>query len=308
MPERKRHGTSVLIAVGLALFLAGPGQQVAGEGDAVANLATVRASLGTCQGDAEFDRRADLNGDGCVNVLDVRLARDGVTGGTSDPSGGGVAGPTEQIVVQPATLTLDAGDIGSVLIKLQQNTTGLFGYSLDVQFVPTAGAMDSVNADIDQTNFFDVQNLIIAGGATMDPIFSVILDPGDGGVFVSANTDDGSTVMAVDDVNDVLAQVFFKACPNASGEFSIVLGPASALSDGNGFPVPFTFTPATIVVNAGPPADLDGDCSVGIVDFLDLLANWGPCPQPCPPACPADLDDDCSVGITDFLTLLENWG
>ena len=26
--------------------------------------------------------------------------------------------------------------------------------------------------------------------------------------------------------------------------------------------------------------DLDGDCVVGISDFLDLLGNWGPCPRP----------------------------
>jgi hypothetical protein len=60
----------------------------------------------------------------------------------------------------------------------------------------------------------------------------------------------------------------------------------------------------------GPPStlvgDIDGDCVVGITDFLDLLGNWGPCP--CPPACPADLDGDCEVGITDFLLLLGNWG
>ncbi len=54
--------------------------------------------------------------------------------------------------------------------------------------------------------------------------------------------------------------------------------------------------------------DLDGDCIVGISDFLGLLANWGPCPAPCPPACPADLDGDCEVGISDFLLLLANWG
>ncbi len=56
-----------------------------------------------------------------------------------------------------------------------------------------------------------------------------------------------------------------------------------------------------------PPGDLDGDCSVGIVDFLMLLAAWGPCPVPCPPFCPGDLDGDCNVGITDFLMLLANW-
>ena len=64
--------------------------------------------------------------------------------------------------------------------------------------------------------------------------------------------------------------------------------------------------PATITVL--PLGDLNGDGIVGILDFLDLLAAWGPCPEPCPPSCPADLDGDCSVGITDFLTLLANWG
>jgi hypothetical protein len=50
--------------------------------------------------------------------------------------------------------------------------------------------------------------------------------------------------------------------------------------------------------------DLDGDCEVGILDFLILLGLWGPCPDPCV----ADLDGDGEVGITDFLTLLGNWG
>ncbi len=53
--------------------------------------------------------------------------------------------------------------------------------------------------------------------------------------------------------------------------------------------------------------DLDGDGTVGIVDFLLLLAAWGPCSDPCPPSCPADLDGDCLVGIIDFLALLGNW-
>ncbi len=64
--------------------------------------------------------------------------------------------------------------------------------------------------------------------------------------------------------------------------------------------------PATITIL--PLGDLDGDGIVGILDFLDLLAAWGPCSVPCPPSCLADLDGDCSVGITDLLTLLANWG
>ena len=50
--------------------------------------------------------------------------------------------------------------------------------------------------------------------------------------------------------------------------------------------------------------DLDGDAIVGIVDFLALLADWGPCAPGC---CLADLDIDGNVGITDFLLLLGNW-
>jgi len=53
--------------------------------------------------------------------------------------------------------------------------------------------------------------------------------------------------------------------------------------------------------------DLDGDGAVGILDFLALLAAWGPCPAP-PADCPADLDGDGAVGINDFLALLANWG
>ncbi|MHC4348906.1 MAG: hypothetical protein ACYS15_10310 [Planctomycetota bacterium] len=52
-------------------------------------------------------------------------------------------------------------------------------------------------------------------------------------------------------------------------------------------------------------ADIDGDGVVGILDFLDLLAAWGPCPD-CG-NCPADLDGDCVVGVSDFLIVLEHW-
>ncbi len=53
--------------------------------------------------------------------------------------------------------------------------------------------------------------------------------------------------------------------------------------------------------------DINGDGSVGILDFLILLDEWGPCDQPCPPSCAADLTEDCTVGIDDFLLLLANW-
>ena len=47
--------------------------------------------------------------------------------------------------------------------------------------------------------------------------------------------------------------------------------------------------------------DLDNDGSVGILDFLALLADWSATHSS------ADLDGDGTVGILDFLILLGNW-
>ena len=63
-----------------------------------------------------------------------------------------------------------------------------------------------------------------------------------------------------------------------------------------------TLTISCPVVNPCP-WDLDGNGDVGINDFLDLLAAWGP-----NPGHPADFDGDDVVGINDFLELLGNWG
>lgn len=64
-----------------------------------------------------------------------------------------------------------------------------------------------------------------------------------------------------------------------------------------------TITGAAVEVLSCCTADLDGDCVVGIEDFLALLAAWGT-----DPGGPPDLDDDGSVGINDFLGLLAAWG
>jgi hypothetical protein len=64
----------------------------------------------------------------------------------------------------------------------------------------------------------------------------------------------------------------------------------------------FTITGEMLEVAPACPWDCgDGDGTVGIVDFLAVLAGWGQ-PGPC------DFDGDAQVGITDFLLLLGNWG
>jgi hypothetical protein len=51
-----------------------------------------------------------------------------------------------------------------------------------------------------------------------------------------------------------------------------------------------------------PAGDLDLDCTVGITDFLKLLAEWGR------PDSPADLNGDGTVDLLDFSILIDNWG
>ena len=53
----------------------------------------------------------------------------------------------------------------------------------------------------------------------------------------------------------------------------------------------------------GPcPADMNGDGTVGVPEFLELLAAWGP--NPC---ARADLDGDRDVDVADFLILIAAW-
>jgi len=72
----------------------------------------------------------------------------------------------------------------------------------------------------------------------------------------------------------------------------------SGLSDDhNGDDVPDECQPCQL-------ADIDDDGTVGIGDFLLVLAQWGPCP----PQCLGDVDGDGDVGILDFLLVLASWG
>jgi hypothetical protein len=49
--------------------------------------------------------------------------------------------------------------------------------------------------------------------------------------------------------------------------------------------------------------DINGDAIVDVVDFLDMLAAWGP-----NPGHPADINGNGIVDVVDFLQLLSHWG
>ena len=64
-------------------------------------------------------------------------------------------------------------------------------------------------------------------------------------------------------------------------------------------------TMATAALEEPLPCDADcgdGDGTVGVVDLLALLGNWGATPGAC------ELTGDGMVGVPDLLTLLESWG
>lgn len=254
----------------------------------------------------------DLNGDGVINVLDVHLARFGGADGTDSRDEerrvppGGIAGG-DMIAVSPDPLLLKPNGVGTVTLSLLDNTTPLFGYSLSVHAVPAPGARGTVSAVVASTNFGAPFNLLDAAPSNppVDPLFTVILPWASDGVFLSTNTADGSVVLAGPGVNDALAEVAFEASSDAAGTWTIQLGPASALSDGDGFAVAFAFAGGTIDVVGRPGFDPDfnGDGSVDGADLGLLLGDWGPCDT-----LPPDLNMDGIVNGGDLGLLLAVWG
>jgi len=156
-------------------------------------------------------------------------------------------------IVSPDRAVIDAfpGTTSSFLLLLSDDRTPLFGYSMDIAFAGRDEFSGSVSGNVGLTNFYDGENVITAGGVARHPLFSEILASRDGGVFISTNTIDLSTILARAGTNDVLAQVFFDVSADAQGDFEMTLGPASALS-GAGVNIPFSFETAVIHVVPEP--------------------------------------------------------
>jgi len=167
-------------------------------------------------------------------------------------------GPALGEVIAPdqSELVVTPGSQTSVHWTLSANATPIFGYSLDLNLVssPEIGG-GGVVIDPSASSFFDERNVIAAGGAARDPFFSVIEADGSGGAFVSTNTDDASTVQAVEGVNDVLFEMVVDIAPDAApGDYTYELGGGTALSDADGFAIPFTGNALEITVVPAPGA------------------------------------------------------
>lgn len=244
----------------------------------------IKSAIGSRTGDPKFDPQADLNGDGIINALDMAMFRQGrrhedpassrsETKALQQAGARANAVTGERIIVQRQTTTALPGQTVSVLFLIRDNATPLMGYTVEALATPQSGAVGTVTANVALTNFYDPQNLITAAGAVRDPFFSFIEDNGSGGVTVSTITQDASTVVAMDGVNDVLAQVFFDVPADALGDFAVQLGSASVLVDGNAAAVPFTFTPGTIRVL--DPSDIPAVSEWGMIVLSLLVVTAG---------------------------------
>ena len=133
-----------------------------------------------------------------------------------------------------------------------------------------------------------LQRFTIAGGAVPGP--EIVFDFG---VYLDALLFDPGTGLLY--------------MPAAEGGLHVVDTATNELVTPQPVPLP-GFAVDQVIGPVGSPYDLTGDGVVGVPDLLALLAAWGPCADPCPPACPEDLDGDCAIAVPDLLILLANWG
>jgi len=220
-----------------------------------------------------------VNRDGVINVLDVAFSRRGQHR-VMQPTDVGATIPahatgTEQIIPQPGVLYAEPGASVQILFHLRFNTTPVLGYSLDVDINKIGDARGEVLADAAATNFFDSRNLFLAAGLTLDPAFSMVIAQPDGGVFVNAITADSSVTVAIDGVNDILAEVVFDVAHDACGEFELSLGPASALSDAQALPIVFTVDTVRLIIAGTEECPIPAASTWGLISFALLVLAAG---------------------------------
>ena len=83
------------------------------------------------------------------------------------------------------------------------------------------------------------------------------------------------------------------------GSLSFIVGAVLAAA--------LAWTPAALAGDGGEPCegDINGDGIVNVQDLLEVVFNFGECPEDEP--CPADLNGDGVVGPADLALLLGNW-
>ena len=235
----------------------------------------------------------DVNGDGLADVV--------IGARGADPAGILFAGESYVVFGKadgtPVSLAAVAAGNGGGFVMYGIDMYDFSGWSVSgAGDINGDGLADVIvgakGADQDDSTFAG-ESYVVLGKADSTPVQLSDVVAGTGGfVITGIDSGDGSgwSVARAGDVNgDGMADVAVGA---------LGANPGGEPQAGESYVV---FSPVV-------RGDLDGDGFVGFLDFLMLLAAWGPCAGSCPPLCTGDLDGDCTVGITDFLLLLGLWG
>ncbi|MEE8458732.1 MAG: hypothetical protein V3S08_02600 [Phycisphaerales bacterium] len=224
-----------------------------------------------------------------------------------------------------------AADIGEAILIIDGGATC---ESLDALVGDSAGSTGHILVDGPGSSFETLSDLTL--GPSGDGTLSILGGAGVtvalvGGAYTQAST--GHLVIELTLPSSVALQVYGSA--NLAGTLSVTLANGFDPAAGESFDIIDAFSISNtfddLILSTTPsgrqldvsylsdrvrvtvalldiPGDVDGDESVGIQDFLLLLAAWGPCAECTPASCPADINGDCVVGIDDLLLLLANWG
>jgi hypothetical protein len=52
--------------------------------------------------------------------------------------------------------------------------------------------------------------------------------------------------------------------------------------------------------------DTNADGIVDVIDLIQVITSWGPCPEGEP--CSADVNVDGTVDVLDLIAVITNWG
>jgi hypothetical protein len=259
----------------------------------------------------KFDENAaGTDGGGMLNQGSEPTVINSTFIGNSANSGGGVH---NECCISPTVVNCTfTGNMGHAITN-----NGASSSPMVVNCILWANSPDAISGGTPAVSYSNVQGGFPGiGNIDADPLF---VDP-DG-------PDDNPNAWADNDYRLSAGSPAIDAADNSA----VPIDSEDLDNDGDVLePVPYDldgnprFVDDTCKADAGnPPGDTPGvdmgayefqctscdvifDETVGVNDFLQVLADWGPCVD-CD-YCPSDFDGDCEVGVTDFLKLLAAWG